>query len=366
MKKINVGIIGVGQIGKMHIKLYKSIGDVNIIAIADINKKEAEKVSSEFGIPHIYTDFKKLLKRDDIIAVDVCLHNNFHMPVSVAALNAGKNVFCEKPMAGTYFDSKKMFDAAVKNKCMLSIQIHSLFSSETKAAKKIIEKGHLGHIYHARTNSGRRRGRPYVDGYGSPAFVQKKNSGGGALLDHGVYYIGNILHLIGNPEVERITGRVYQETEMDTKRKKISGYDVEEFAVGFVRFKNGMTLDILNSWASHMEQSGNSCIYGNKAGIKLQPLEYFYNIEDMLANARINTEDADMRWHDLQDDADAYDSPQHHWVAALQKRVKLLPTDAIALNTMLIQEGIYISDKLGREVTAEDVKKLSRSTAVKL
>ncbi len=366
MKKVNVGIIGVGQIGKRHIERYKSMENVNIVAIADINKKEAERVSTEFEIPHVYTDFKKLLKRDDIMAVDVCLHNNFHMPVSVAALNAGKHVFCEKPMAGTYFDSRKMFDTAKKNKLMLSIQIAWLFRPASKAAKTLIEKGHLGNLYHARTISTRRRGRPFVDGYGSPAFVQKKNSGGGSLLDVGVYYIGNMLYLIGNPEVGRITGKIYQETEMDKERKKISGYDVEEFGTGFVRFKNGMTLDIMDAWALHLNQSEGSCILGSKAGIKLHPFEFCYNVEDMLASASIDLDEANKRWHDLQNDADAYDSPQQHWVAALQGRVKLMPTDEIALNTMLIQEGIYLSDKLGREVTADEVRKLSKSTSVKL
>ena len=366
MKKVNVGIIGVGQIGKRHIERYKSMENVNIVAIADINKKEAERVSTEFEIPHVYTDFKELIKRDDIMDVDVCLHNNFHMPVSVAALNAGKHVFCEKPMAGTYFDSRKMFDTAKKNKLMLSIQVAWLFKPGSKAAKTLIEKGYLGNLYHARTISSRRRGRPFVDGYGSPAFVQKKNSGGGTLLDMSVYYISNMLYLIGNPEVARITGKIYQETEMDEERKKISGYDVEEFAAGFVRFKNGMTLDIMDAWALHLNQSEGSCILGSKAGIKLHPFEFCYNVEDMLASASIDLEEANQRWHDLRKDADAYDGPQQHWIAALQKRVKLLPTDTIALNTMLIQEGIYLSDKLGREVTADEVRKLSKSTSVKL
>jgi predicted dehydrogenase len=72
------------------------------------------------------------------------------------------------------------------------------------------------------------------------------------------------------------------------------------------------------------------------------------------------------RTHLLRENADAYDSSQQHWVAALQGRVKLLPTAEIGLTTMMVLEGIYLSDKLGREVTAQEVVRMSKSTAVKV
>ena len=72
------------------------------------------------------------------------------------------------------------------------------------------------------------------------------------------------------------------------------------------------------------------------------------------------------RWQNVHGVGDVYDTPQHHWVAALQGRVELLPTAEIALNTMLISEGIYLSDHLGREVSAEEVRQMSKSAAVKL
>jgi predicted dehydrogenase len=76
--------------------------------VADINEEEAVRVADEHDIPHVYTDFRELLARDDIEAVDVCLHNNLHMPATVAAVEAGKHVYCEKPMAGAYCDAEVM------------------------------------------------------------------------------------------------------------------------------------------------------------------------------------------------------------------------------------------------------------------
>src|SRR5262245_14034970 len=181
--KIRIGIIGVGQIGKRHVEEYTKVEGADLVAIADINETEARRVAAQYNIPDVYTDFRQLLARDDIQSVDVCLHNNFHMPVTVAGLEAGKNVFCEKPMAGAYIDAEKMLATAKATGRMLSIQVRNIFDRETKAAKFLIDEGHLGKIYHGRSLGYRRRGRPFVDGYGTSAFVQKQNSSGGALYD---------------------------------------------------------------------------------------------------------------------------------------------------------------------------------------
>src|SRR5690625_73956 len=112
MKQINIGIIGVGLIGKQHIERYQGIDGANIVAVCDINENEAHLVAEKYNIPHVYTSIDDMLKRDDIEAVDVCLHNNFHAPASIVAMKAGKHVYCEKPIAGTYYDGKQMVEAA--------------------------------------------------------------------------------------------------------------------------------------------------------------------------------------------------------------------------------------------------------------
>lgn len=364
-EKVRVGIIGVGQIGKSHIRNYteKCSQEIEIAAVADINETEANRVAEQYGIPEVTTNFRDLLERDDITAVDVCLHNNFHAPVTIAALQAGKDVYCEKPMAGAYIDAVRMMKAAKETGQKLSIQLATLYSNETKAAKVMIENGMLGKVFHARSTGYRRRGRPYVDGYGTSSFVKKEIASGGALYDMGVYHIARMLYLLGNPNVERISGKIYQEMEMDAGRREISGYNVEELGLGFVKLENDVTLDIIESWAVNLDSLGNSVVIGSKAGIKLDPIGFYQSIGDLDFDASISMGGFDWRLHSLRENADAYDSPQQHWAAVLQGRVDLLPTAELALNTMLISEGIYLSDKLGREVTAEEVEEMSVSTA---
>ena len=362
--KVQIGIIGVGQIGKSHLRRYREIEAIEVVAVADVNESELERVAGEYAIPNTYTDFRDLLARDDIQAVDVCMHNNLHAPATIAGLESGKHVFCEKPIAGSYIDGKSMVEAAAATGQKLSIQLATLFSRETKVAKRLIDDGRLGRIYHARSTGYRRRGRPFVDGYGTDNFVKKEVASGGALFDMGIYHIAQMLYLLGIPEVERVSGKTYQETDMYSERRESSGFNVEELGMGLARLAGNMTLDIIEAWAIHLDPFEGSYIVGSEGGIRLDPFGFHTTMSDVEMEATVQLNAADTRWHRVRENEDAYDSPHNHWAAVLQGRADLLPTAELALQTMLISEGIYLSDRLGREVTAEEIEEHSVSTAL--
>ncbi len=366
MKPIRLGIIGVGQIGKHHLETYSKIDGATVVAACDIDTPELTRVADRFKIEHTYHDFRKLLERDDLDAVDVCLHNNYHAPVSIAVMESGKHCYCEKPIAGTYADGASMLEASRRTGRMLSIQLSTLYSKETKLAKRMIDAGALGRVYHARSTGFRRRGRPFVDGYGTKNFVDSTISAGGALFDMGVYHISRLLYLLGSPQVLRVSGTTYQETDMHAGRRAESGYNVEELGVGFVRLDGGITLDIIESWAIHLNKFEGSSIVGSKGGLRFDPLSYHTTQNDIEIDCSPLVDSVDSRWHSTESDQDAYDNSQRHWIAALQQRVPLIATAQIALQTMLISEGIYQSAKLGRELSCEEVIQNSRSSAVKL
>ncbi|MDZ4720482.1 MAG: Gfo/Idh/MocA family oxidoreductase [Roseiflexaceae bacterium] len=361
---INVGVIGVGQIGKQHVAEYAEMSDVKIVAVADLNEAEAQRVAAEHGIPHAFGDFRKLLAMPEIDAVDVCLHNNFHAPMTIAALEAGKHVFCEKPMAGTYADALAMFEASKRTGKRLAIQIATLFSPETKAAKRMVDAGTLGKLYYARAVSFRRRGRPFVDGYGTSNFVKKAVATGGALIDSGIYQLGQMLYLLGSPDVQSISGSTYQEIDMHAGRRESSNFDVEEMALGFARLAGGVTLDIEVSWAQHYEHSEASKLLGSKGGLRLEPLSFFSTMADTEFSGEFDLKGAEFRLHSVDPTYNGYDSPQRHWIATLRERVPGIDTATLALNTALLSEGIYLSAKLGREVTTEEIRQQSVSTAI--
>jgi predicted dehydrogenase len=259
-----------------------------------------------------------------------------------------------------------MYETAQELGRKLSIQLNTLFSDETKAAKHLIDNGYLGRIYHGRSTGFRRRGRPFVDGYGSPNFVQKQIASGGALYDMGVYHIARMLYLLGNPQVLRISGKTYQEMDMDAARRASSGYNVEELGLGFVRLQDGLTMDIIEAWSIMLDQLEGTTVVGSEGGVRLDPFGYFQSAGHLDLNATADLERFMFRVHSVDGVGDEYDTPQHHWVAALQGRVDLLPTAELALNTMLFSEGIYLSERLGREVSADEVRESSVSTAVRV
>lgn len=360
MKRI--GIIGTGQIAQAHLRRWTGIDEVEVAIACDTDEEALAATCESFNIPSSVTSFRELLGREDIDAVDVCLHNNLHAPVTIEALEAGKHVYCEKPIAGSYADGSAMLDAAKKTGRMLHIQLSLLYADATTAAKMVIDAGELGRMYHARATEYRRRGRPYVDGYGTARFVQKEHSGGGALYDTGIYQISRMLYLLGNPRVERITGKTYQELDMDFERGKEC--DVEEFATGMVSFAGGLTMDIVSSWAINLNQFSPSYIAGSRGGIRVDPFSFHKTIADIDFDMEANLDAVRRRRELMRPDATRdMSSSQHHWAAALHGRVELLPTADLALNTMLIQQGIYLSSDRQCEVSANEVVESSTSTA---
>jgi predicted dehydrogenase len=151
---------------------------------------------------------------------------------------------------------------------------------------------------------------------------------------------------------------------MDARRQASSGYNVEELGLGLVRLADGLTMDIIEAWAVHMDGFEGSSVFGSEGGIRLDPFGFYRSLGDLDLDTTANLKGYAWRLHNVQANGDAYDGPQPHWIAALQGRVPLLPTAKIALNTMLISEGIYLSSQLGREVTADEVLAHSVSTAV--
>ncbi|MDL2205802.1 Gfo/Idh/MocA family oxidoreductase [Eubacteriales bacterium OttesenSCG-928-N13] len=356
-KKVRIGIIGAGQIAGYHMEEYAQMPDVELVAVCDQMASRAADAAAKYHIPNAYQDYAQMLERDDLDAVDICLHNALHAKATIDVLNSKKHAYCEKPIADSYQNGRDMLDAAQVNGRMLHIQLGHIYRPYARAVKRLIDGGALGELYHARTMGMRRRGRPYVDGYGSMMFVQKQHACGGALMDVGVYKIALMLYLMGQPKPTRITGATYQKTGMDPARKLQSGYDVEELATGFIRFENGLTMELFDAWAVHLDQIDPCSLLGAAGSVKFSPdvFSYHTTLCDLELDCTGDLIAMDTRWRNTIDTENDYISSQAHWVAALQGRVPLLPTAQIALDTMLIQEGIYLSAERGQEVLADEI-----------
>ena len=189
MKEIRVALLGTGVIAHHHAEQYRELPGVTIAAASDILPKKLDDFCDQYHIEGRYANFREMLKRDDIDAVDVCVHNNLHAPLAIEVMRAGKDCYCEKPLAGSYRDAQAIVRAAAETGRKLHVQLAFLYHGATHAAKRLIEDGRLGRLYHARSYGYRRRGRPFVDGYAEKEFNSKYWAAGGALYDMGVYHI---------------------------------------------------------------------------------------------------------------------------------------------------------------------------------
>ncbi|MCL2364310.1 MAG: Gfo/Idh/MocA family oxidoreductase [Defluviitaleaceae bacterium] len=366
MREINIAFIGTGIIAHQHARLYAEIPGVNVIAACDIDATKLGVFCDQYKISHRYTDYRALLQRDDIVAVDVNLHNNLHKPMSIAVMAAGKHCYCEKPMAGSYIDALAMQQAAAQYGKKLHIQLARIYDPATACAKTLMERGRLGEVYHARSYGYRRRGRPFVDGYAEKEFVNSQTAGHGALYDMGVYHISRLLYLLETPKVERISGNVYQQVPMNEARRIESAYDVEELGVGLVKFEGGLTMDILESWAINGGEFPQSSVHGSLGGIQFaneRELKFFTEIEDYPANCTLDVAAEQYRKRKVDPDLWMYGNSQAHWIGILRGEVTPINTAEIALQTMLISEGIFLSGLLNREVTADEIPELCSSNA---
>jgi predicted dehydrogenase len=345
-EKVRVGIIGVG-IGQAHINGYGKVPQAEVVALCDLNEERAHSVAKDCQVEgaDILTDYHALLERKDIDAVSVCLPNKMHRPVAVAALEAGKHVICEKPLALNVADAKLMAAATDKSgkKCMVA-QVKR-FSPEAQYLKQLVDAGELGNIYYGHSFWLRKRGIPGYGGW----FTTKALSGGGPLIDIGVHLLDAAWWLAGCPKPVAVMGATYAEFGPQGKglgnwgvEKKPEGtFDVEDLAVGLIRFENGLTINLEVSWALHNERERQGVqLYGSQGGLEwADSVQLFKDLNGVPANSKIDTPRGD-----------AWGNEMQHFVDSILNDTTPDPDVHQGVQMMKMLEGLYQSAESKREV----------------
>lgn len=276
MEKLKIGIVGCGGIANgKHLPAIKRNGKFEIIAFCDIDSKKAKKAKEEFGTPkaRVYTDYKELVKEQELDAVYVLTPNKSHAAISIAAMEAGKHVMCEKPMAKTYEEAKGMVEAAKKTGKILTIGYQNRYRTDSTYLKRACVNGDLGEVYYSRAHAVRRRAVPTWG-----VFLNEEEQGGGPLIDIGTHALDLTMWMMDNYEVESVTGSVYRKLadqkeqgnafgEWDTKK-----FTVEDSAFGFIKMKNGATIHLEASWALNTLEVDEAkvSLCGTKAGADMK------------------------------------------------------------------------------------------------
>lgn len=350
MKKLNVGVIGVGSISNEHIQAYQKNENVNLIAFCDIDSKQLEKMGEQYGVKNLYLSKEEMLKNPDIDAVSICTWNAAHAECTIAALNAGKHVLCEKPMATNKEDAEKMLQASIKNNRLLMIGFVRRFGNDTEILQEFINSDFFGDLYFAKAQYLRRHGNP--GGW----FGDKSRSGGGPLIDLGVHVIDLVHYLLGQPKVKSVYGATFKkldsrnalkdETEYSSVSKSDDDiFDVEDLATAMIRFENEAVLSIDASFNLNLKTDvGKIELFGTNGGACIDPeIELFTDMNGYLTDINFKgTTSLDMNG--------LFQNEINHFVNVLLDEVACLAPAKDGLEIMKILDGIYESARTGHEV----------------
>jgi predicted dehydrogenase len=270
MTTLKVAVIGVGGIAKHHMPGWAESGITEVVAGCDVSDPALQKWGKDFGITRLTTNADDVINDPSIDIIDICTPNNYHAPLAVKAMNAGKHVICEKPLGPNPAAIQLMIAARDVSGKMLMTAQHFRFSGSAKAMKAEIDTGALGPIYHARSWMLRRAAAPT-----RPGFILKEQATGGACIDIGVHILDLTLWFMGNPKPISVTGVARTELAHKSGAFVINGstippeMDVEEFATAFVRFENGATLILEVAWMLHHDTESEDMqmwLYGTEGG----------------------------------------------------------------------------------------------------
>jgi len=271
---IKLGMIGAGGIAQsVHAKALQTLSrEIEVIAVSDVNKEAAEGLAEKVGASDVFTDYRQLLKIHDLDAVLITTPNFLHATIAVEALESGKHVLCEKPLAIDSMEAMEMVQVAKEQGKILMTALNNRYRDDISHLKTRIDQGELGDIYHAKCGWVRRAGIPGWGGW----FTNQTLSGGGPLIDLGVHMLDVTLYLMGDPKVIAVSGATYRQFG-DKSHSRTWGvadpngvFTVEDYATGFLRLENGATIQLDTSWAANIEKESIYLhLLGNQSGLKL-------------------------------------------------------------------------------------------------
>ena len=352
MKKLKIGIVGNGGISGAHIDAYKNNPNVEIYALCDINEAALNNRASQTGVTRLYRDVREMVKLPELDAVSVCVWNSAHRECTLAALNAGKHVLCEKPMALNAAEAREMMECSEKNHRLLQIGFVRRFEPNVLVVKDLIDQGFFGDVYYVKSSFLRRWGFP--GGW----FGDKSRSGGGPLIDLGVHNIDLSRYLLGCPRPVSVYGVTFDKLGAQPHIKGRKNYkshtcvdkekfDVEDLAMATVRFDNGSVLQMEASFCLNTDKpSLDFSLYGTKAGARIDPeLLISANVCDYMANMTLE----EPAFSPDVDPVDFHNEINHFVDCVLNgSKCKAPAEDGYIL--MQILDAIYESARTGHEV----------------
>ena len=334
---VRIGVIGV-RLGRWHVESFGQVPGCEVQAVCDMDPARLADVQSQFGVARTYERVADILADPDLDAVSVCLPNHLHAEVAVAALQAGKHVLIEKPLARTAAEGEQIVDAARRAGKQAMVAMKFRFSPEAQFLKRHVESGALGNLYYGWN----RYIRPVGKGIPGRWFCRRQFSGGGSLIDNGVHMLDITWHLMGHPAPVEAFGSCSAQFGPRGKglaAEDAQAFDVDDFAAGMIRFANGATILLDNAWVAHVHETQiGAWVCGTEGSGSLWP---FRLVEDRDGASRDVTPAAESL---------AGENQFAHFVRSVRDNVPNASPAQQGLVMLRMLEALYHSSQLGCSV----------------
>jgi predicted dehydrogenase len=329
--KLKIGVIGLGWVSQIfHLPILSKMDDVSIVAICDKDKSRSKIIADRFNISRVYTDYQQMLAKEAIDAVDICTSTDTHLPITLACLEAGKDVFVEKPIARRYLEAVQMAEAVKQHKRKLMVGMNNRFRPDTMILKSFVEKGEIGKIFYVKAGWLKRISPD------NKWITQKDNAGGGVFLDLGIVMLDLILWLLGFPPVQRVNAKMYMH-----KTKS-----VEDSAIVTLEVKYGVTLVMESSWSFHCAEDYFYCnLYGSEGSAMISPLRIYKQLHGNLVNLTPVKVDSPLNLLKK-----SYENELKHFVGAARGLHTIISDGDEAVQRMKVVDAIYQSAQKGKEI----------------
>jgi len=300
MSKLRVGVVGCGGwVQAAHLPAISQNPEASLVACADADSARGKFVQKKYGIPKFYEQYEEMFLNESPDIVLVAVPHKLHASVTIKALEAGINVFVEKPMATTLESATEIVETSLKKERMVIVGHEMRLLKGIQLGRKLVETGRLGKTHYCRALHLRRKGIP-----NSPTFLSKELAVGGPVFDIGSHSIDAAMFMMNFPEPLSVLGRTFSvfpdrlEMRSDYPRT-FGGYkaplEVEDFGVGTVDFDGGAVMHLEASWASYIKDDKNEItLLGDQGGVHYEngSLYFMTSVEKefVVANTLIQSE----------------------------------------------------------------------------
>ncbi len=331
MEKTKIAVIGLGGIAQLvHLPILSKLMNVQISTVVDRNKNQLNSVGDIFKIEKRYTDHKEMLDNEELDAVIIATPTNTHLEIALDCLKANKHILIEKPIARSVSEAKQINAASKKYKKQVMVGMNLRYRPDAMLMKSLVNSGELGDIFYIRCGWLRKQSSE------QKWFINKSQSGGGVIIDLGILILDLALWILNDKKMKSVS---VQKFNHNTK-------DVEDSAIGMVRFDDDRVISFEVSWGLHSEwDKFHLAAFGTEGTAHLNPLRAYKRMESSHIDYTVTNQANQTNLFKK-----SYENELKHFIGVVRENNPVISTGDDAVSLMILLEALYKSAKLRKEV----------------